>query len=52
MCYLVAQKIGNNGLIELSGLSGNNGFKLDGETAGDLSGSVVGRCRGCQQGWI
>ena len=33
--------VGSWGLIPLSSLNGTNGFKLDGETAGDLSGDFV-----------
>lgn len=33
--------IGNGGLIPLSSLNGNNGFKLDGEVVNDLSGFTV-----------
>ena len=34
--------VGNNGLLLLSSLNGVNGFKLDGEVPGDMSGMSVG----------
>ncbi len=44
--YVVFGKInlGSNGLIPLSNLNGENGFKLDGENAGDISGYSLGGC--------
>ena len=33
--------VGSNGLLSLSSLNGFNGFKVDGEVAGDLSGDLV-----------
>ena len=38
--YLIfgGKNIGNGGLIQLSGLNGANGFKIDGENSGDWSG--------------
>ena len=41
--------VGSSGLVALSGLNGNNGFKLDGEASGDWSGysvSVAGDING------
>ncbi len=34
-------RVGNSGLFSLANLNGKNGFKLDGESIGDLSGSAV-----------
>ena len=36
--------LGSSGIIPLSSLNGENGFKLDGETAGDISGGSLGGC--------
>ncbi len=33
--------VGGNGILNLSGLTGANGFKLDGENTGDQSGGSV-----------
>ncbi len=35
--------VGSNGILNLSGLTGANGFKLDGEYNGDASGYSVSR---------